>query len=719
MWLPVADNARRQRTATAAPTLAVRINSELRRVHSELSRLHVTMTNQLHLLKQAAGGSPRPLLSRLSDPTLNGACRLPRGLRAEYAGEAPSDLCHAMVSRLEGTICAELRQLRMAVGRLILEVHKLESAEINNIYFQHHYTGNKSRNAQVREDFPRAQDEQRREEETAAAMRVMYHQMVLQQEEIDASVAHNLAQRLKQEEEERRRTLEEQDEEVAKKLQPSTEPPLPQVEDQVGVAFWTLCDSLARQFPPNFTATSLSLPSLHISLSSSANIEAEESTELSHIQQKHGTVNVSETREVETMGVKFARSMFTVAILKAEWRHGVMAEHERLRIAHRQRECREAEARSPLGDLPDVALSRYQRDINSVGLPLPEEYLQDNLSQQFRRVPLTIDDTLICTITDAAVQTNSGYTSPEDGYAMDSSSSPISPALSGGLTEDEARRLQEEKDEGVNKSSLPLTAGTRPVALKDECLRPASDTIVLVTVILVTRVTLVDCGHIVTPLLELARRLQEEEQGAQQQLSMLDQDRLMAIEAQDKELARLLQERERAKAKRARERAKQKALLKKQQHSGGPGVSDDEGLAMSPGSSGPHSDWGDQPIPPHSTAVRPTDLDLAGPRKPRQRFPDPEAIEVLSCSPEAGPSHGHTLPNIAMAIDPTYPRRARTGGSELYASSSPVMSPSVQAYEEDEDSPVPPYMPIQGQRRTMSLEKKGRKSKSKDGCKQQ
>nr|CAD7440822.1 unnamed protein product [Timema bartmani] len=216
-------------------------------------------------------------------------------------------------------------------------------------------------------------------------------------------------------------------------------------------------------------------------------------------------------------------------------------------------------------------------------------------------------------------------------------------------------------------------------------------------------------------LTELARRLQEEEQGAQQ-LSMLDQDRLMAIEAQDKELARLLQERERAKAKRARERAKQKALLKKQQHSG---VSDDEGLAMSPGSSGPHSDWGDQPIPPHSTAVRPTDLDLAGPRKPRQRFPDPEAIEVLSCSPEAGPSHGHTLPNIAMAIDPTYPRRARTGGSELYASSSPVMSPSVQAYEEDEDSPVPPYMPIQGQRRTMSLEKKGRKSKSKDGCKQQ
>jgi hypothetical protein len=40
---------------------------------------------------------------------------------------------------------------------------------------------------------------------------------------------------------------------------------------------------------------------------------------------------------------------------------------------------------------------------------------------------------------------------------------------------------------------------------------------------------------------EFARLLQEQE--GSQQLDMLDQDRLMAIEAQDKELARMLQER--------------------------------------------------------------------------------------------------------------------------------------------------------------------------------
>lgn len=62
---------------------------------------------------------------------------------------------------------------------------------------------------------------------------------------------------------------------------------------------------------------------------------------------------------------------------------------------------------------------------------------------------------------------------------------------------------------------------------------------------------------------ELARKLQEEEGNVED--TLLNRDRLLAIEAQDKELAKLLQERERAKAKRAREKAKQKALAKKQQ----------------------------------------------------------------------------------------------------------------------------------------------------------
>jgi hypothetical protein len=47
----------------------------------------------------------------------------------------------------------------------------------------------------------------------------------------------------------------------------------------------------------------------------------------------------------------------------------------------------------------------------------------------------------------------------------------------------------------------------------------------------------------------------------------------------------------------------------------------------------------------------------------------------------------------------------------------------VADFEEDDLNGVPPYMPIQGQRRSASLEKKCKKSKgkkeSKDSCKQQ
>lgn len=43
---------------------------------------------------------------------------------------------------------------------------------------EQHYTGNKCRNAIVREDFPRAKEEQQKEEEEAVAS---YHQMIMEQ----------------------------------------------------------------------------------------------------------------------------------------------------------------------------------------------------------------------------------------------------------------------------------------------------------------------------------------------------------------------------------------------------------------------------------------------------------------------------------------------------------------------------------------------------------
>ena len=55
------------------------------------------------------------------------------------------------------------------------------------------------------------------------------------------------------------------------------------------------------------------------------------------------------------------------------------------------------------------------------------------------------------------------------------------------------------------------------------------------------------------------------------------------------------------------------------------------------------------------------------------RYPDPEVIEVLP-TPEPGPSHA-ALPNIAMAIDPTYPRRATITQTSTYNTSTNVDTP--------------------------------------------
>lgn len=133
-------------------------------------------------------------------------------------------------------------------------------------------------------------------------------------------------------------------------------------------------------------------------------------------------------------------------------------------------------------------------------------------------------------------------------------------------------------------------------------------------------------------------------------------------------------------------------------------------------------------IPP---PVRPTQLDLRSPltqKVYKPRFPDPVIDDMPRESAEQSPSPSKQHMNIAMAIDPTYPRRtmqsppsydttSSTVTTSTSSSSSGLVLPTPDLTEDDH-SPVPPYMPIQGQRRTASLEKKS-KRKAKDGCKQQ
>jgi len=88
--------------------------------------------------------------------------------------------------------------------------YRLQKEEVDQ-----HLSGNKSRNAVVRQDTPLAKWEQKREEEEALARQVRERMM---QEALDSSVAQKLAERLEREEERRRQQRLLRDAEIARRL---------------------------------------------------------------------------------------------------------------------------------------------------------------------------------------------------------------------------------------------------------------------------------------------------------------------------------------------------------------------------------------------------------------------------------------------------------------------------------------------------------------------
>ncbi|KAJ8922269.1 hypothetical protein NQ315_004207 [Exocentrus adspersus] len=530
---------------------------------------------------------------------------------------------------------------------------------LQNEEFDEHLSGNKFRNAMVREDFPRAKDEQLREQRMAEQAAAIYQKMLSEQEEVDKKVAKELADKIEHEERMKRRAIELRDEEIAKQLLER---------ERVKVERF-------RQLPASYTPESPQRPA-------------------------------QPSPVVENQ----------------------LSPHRPNALNYRANLPRRQAPAMPLPQTIPQVTDLYTEPLRTnrfVEIDTAEMYNEPytathNLTEQLNRIG----------ITEVGLPLNEPYT--------ENSNRPFDE-----LTE---RQIQEKKDA------------------------------------------------------ELARQLQEQEGSLED--TLLNRDRMLAIEAQDKELAKLLQERERAKAKRARERAKQKALAKKrqqQQHESGIDqvVSDDsyafpvdvlpphashvprsvaaypdvyavpnpdEDVSYSlPADVLPTSGGGDggsksncspskfdsyrsdaksvngassnNPSLERATgggvpANRPTHLELRSPltRLNKPRFPDPEACDSTSSGQSSASPAQHA--NIAMAIDPTYSRRGYRHSSSYDTASSTVTTstsssspgivlPPPDIAEQDDDSLVPPYMPIQGQRRTSSLEKKQKKKSKDGGCKQQ
>lgn len=276
--------------------------------------------------------------------------------------------------------------------------------------FDEHLSGNRFRNALVREDIPRAKDEQLREQRMAEQAAAIYQKMLAEQEEVDKKIAKDLADNIEREERNKRRVIELRDQEIAKQLLekerlkverlhqlPITGPNSPQK---------------PAQLPPKIEGQ-LS-PHRPNSLNYRANLPRRQAL----------AMPLPQTTTPEVI------DLYT----------------EPLRTNHFNEISSAESYNEPYTATQNLSDQLNRIDIAEIGLPINE------------------------------------------------------------LTE---RQIQEERDA------------------------------------------------------ELARQLQEQEGSLED--TLLNRDRMLAIEAQDKELAKLLQERERAKAKRARERAKQKALVKRQQ----------------------------------------------------------------------------------------------------------------------------------------------------------
>ncbi|KAH7958738.1 hypothetical protein HPB49_004394 [Dermacentor silvarum] len=225
---------------------------------------------------------------------------------------------------------------------------------------------------------------------------------------------------------------------------------------------------------------------------------------------------------------------------------------------------------------------------------------------------------------------------------------------------------------------------------------------------------------------ELARLLQEQET---KRRGASANDRQIAMEAQDRELAKMLQDQEKARLRRARERARQKALLQQQQQTN---------PIEEPNSSGQHVPLGDlsgeplenssaakadgEPVGAAAFLVGPSGVkNIATEIDPTFSRRKPSLERRGSGRRSSSRSPHNTLDPLEGAADSTTPPGTISGSSSTIggSTSSPALANACYVDLDDGEGAVPPYMPIQGQRRSSSFEKGKKGKKAKDACKTQ
>ncbi|XP_055920433.1 uncharacterized protein LOC129952035 isoform X2 [Eupeodes corollae] len=225
---------------------------------------------------------------------------------------------------------------------------------------------------------------------------------------------------------------------------------------------------------------------------------------------------------------------------------------------------------------------------------------------------------------------------------------------------------------------------------------------------------------------ELARKLQEMEK--LNGMTLEDRDRLLAIEAQDKELAKMLQEREKAKAK----RAKEKARLRKHQYQKEPTALHNGPLLPLPqecteltvGSKLEEVDQIDmeaysnpKDLIPHqrmeNECFRENSIHFTSDVVDNNKDDDIYTLPFDSCGPNRSVST--SLQSSVIGQNHVLIRSEQYSSSDIQNEShdSLRLNSSLSSSYEQNSGPAPPYMPIQGTRRSNSNDER---KKRKDKC---
>merc|ERR1712241_449079 len=236
---------------------------------------------------------------------------------------------------------------------------------------------------------------------------------------------------------------------------------------------------------------------------------------------------------------------------------------------------------------------------------------------------------------------------------------------------------------------------------------------------------------------EMARKLQ-------QQLSLSEDDpsnadRMLAIEAQDREFAKILHAKEKAKAKRARERAKQRKLEKQRLEDPSYGLDTVVAVEQRPtsagGRDGRSSRNDSRPLSATSGDGR---LSRANEEARTSRSPDcdlPVPSRKPYVHPEAIDNHKNDTYCKTPSDEVNEPQYANLDETGKPMMTEPILhlplgkigeggailhSPRQASVLDDDDMPTPPYMPMvsSSSKKSENLEKKIKKKKEKEGCKQ-